>query len=135
MPYFLHYILALEFGTRFSDRAVGPGGRSRKVLILHQASTEALKPCKDRYIAPQLSVVLVSIRNPLNIGAAARAMANFGLEDLRVVNPYEVAFREAVSAVGGAHVLKSARVFETVAEAVADCSLVVGTTPRQKRGL
>jgi len=62
-------------------------------------------------------------------------MANFGLEDLRVVNPYEVAFREAVSAVGGAPVLKSARVFETVAEAVADCSLVVGTTAAQRREL
>jgi tRNA C32,U32 (ribose-2'-O)-methylase TrmJ len=62
-------------------------------------------------------------------------MANFGFEDLRVVNPYEVAFREAVSAVGGAHVLKAARVFETVAEAVADCSLVVGTTAAQKREL
>jgi TrmH family RNA methyltransferase len=62
-------------------------------------------------------------------------MANFGLDDLRVVNPYEVAFREAVSAVGGAHVLKAARVFETVAEAVADCSLVVGTTAAQKREL
>jgi hypothetical protein len=62
-------------------------------------------------------------------------MANFGFEDLRIVNPYEVAFREAVSAVGGAHVLKSARVFETVAEAIADCSLVVGTTAAQKREL
>jgi TrmH family RNA methyltransferase len=91
--------------------------------------------CKDRYIASQLAVVLVSTRNPLNIGAAARAMANFGFEDLRVVNPYEVAFREAVSAVGGAHVLKAAQVFETVAEAVADCSLVVGATAAQKREL
>jgi TrmH family RNA methyltransferase len=62
-------------------------------------------------------------------------MANFGVEDLRVVNPYEVAFREAVSAVGGIHVLKTARVFETVAEAVADCSLVVGTTAAQRREL
>jgi TrmH family RNA methyltransferase len=62
-------------------------------------------------------------------------MANFGFEDLRIVNPYEVAFREAVSAVGGAHVLKSARVFETVAEAITDCSLVVGTTAAQKREL
>jgi TrmH family RNA methyltransferase len=69
----------------------------------------------------------------LNIGAVARAMANFGLEDLRVVNPYEVAFQEAVSAVGGAHVLKAARVFETVAGAVADCSLVVGTTAARNR--
>lgn len=62
-------------------------------------------------------------------------MANFGLEDLRVVNPYDVAFREAVSAVGGAHVLKSARVFRSVADAVDDCSLVVGTTAAQKREL
>jgi TrmH family RNA methyltransferase len=62
-------------------------------------------------------------------------MANFGVEDLRVVNPYEVAFREAVSAVGGAHVLKAARLFETVAEAVSDCSLVVGTTAAQRREL
>jgi TrmH family RNA methyltransferase len=62
-------------------------------------------------------------------------MANFGQEDLRVVNPYELAFREAVSAVGGAHVLQSARVFPGVAEAVADCSLVVGTTAAQKREL
>jgi tRNA/rRNA methyltransferase len=75
-----------------------------------------------------LAVVLVSPRNPLNIGAAARAMSNFGFSDLRVVNPYEKAFREAVSAVGGAPVLQSARVFETVAAAIEDCSLVVGTT-------
>jgi tRNA/rRNA methyltransferase len=86
-------------------------------------------------IASELCIVLVSTRNPLNIGAAARAMANFGQEDLRVVNPYELAFREAVSAVGGAHVLQTARVFPTVPEAVADCSLVVGTTAAQKREL
>ena len=62
-------------------------------------------------------------------------MANFGLDDLRVVNPYDVAFREAVSAVGGAHVLKAARLFQSVGDAVADCSLVVGTTAAQKREL
>lgn len=60
-------------------------------------------------------------------------MANFGVADLRVVNPYEVAFQEAVSAVGGAHVLQSARVFESVADAVGDCSLVVGTSAAQGR--
>ena len=80
-----------------------------------------------------LAVVLVSTRNPLNIGAAARALANFGFSDLRLVDPYDVAFREAVSAVGGAHVLQAARVFATVSEAVADCSLVIGTTAGQHR--
>ncbi len=75
-----------------------------------------------------LIVVLVSPRNPLNIGAAARAMQNFGCEALRLVNPYHVAFREAVSAVSAGPILKAAREYETVGEAVADCSLVVGTT-------
>lgn len=55
-------------------------------------------------------------------------MANFGFTDLRVVRPYDLAFREAVSAVGGAGVLSQAKVFDSVADAVADCSLVVGTT-------
>jgi hypothetical protein len=76
----------------------------------------------------QLRVVLVAPRNPLNIGAAARAMANFGCTRLRVVNPYEVAFREARSAVGAAPLLASAEEFTTVGGAVADCALVVGTT-------
>ena len=52
-----------------------------------------------------LCVVLVAARNPLNIGAAARAMSNFGCLDLRLVNPYEVAFREAKSAVKAQKVL------------------------------
>ncbi len=82
-----------------------------------------------------LAVVLVSPRNPLNIGAAARALSNFGVPDLRVVNPYEKAFREAVSAVGGAPVLRAARVYEDVGSAVADCSLVVGTTSVGNREL
>jgi tRNA/rRNA methyltransferase len=76
----------------------------------------------------RLRVVLVSPRNPLNIGAAARAMSNFGFSRLRVVNPYEVAFREARSAVGAASVLETAEEYKTVAEATADCTLVVGTT-------
>ena len=75
-----------------------------------------------------LRVVLVATRNPLNIGAAARAMSNFGVRRLRVVNPYEVAFREARSAVGASGLLAKAQQYESVADAVADCKLVVGTT-------
>jgi TrmH family RNA methyltransferase len=82
-----------------------------------------------------LRVVLVDARNPLNIGAAARAMSNFGFHHLRVVNPYEVAFQGARSAVGAADVLAGAEKFETLAEAVADCSLVVGTTAIGHRDL
>jgi TrmH family RNA methyltransferase len=82
-----------------------------------------------------LRVVLVATRNPLNIGAAARAMSNFGFLRLRVVNPYQVAFREARSAVGASALLASAEEFQTVAAAVADCTLVVGTTAVGSREL
>src|SRR5262249_62009799 len=82
-----------------------------------------------------LRMVLVSPRNPLNIGAAARAMSNFGFSQLRLVNPYYVAFRQATSAVGAADLMKNAIEYKTVAEAVADCSLVVGTTAVGKRRL
>jgi TrmH family RNA methyltransferase len=75
-----------------------------------------------------LRVVLVATRNPLNMGAVARAMSNFGALHLRVVQPYEKAFREARSAVGAKAVLREAEECATVEEAVADCGLVVGTT-------
>ena len=70
----------------------------------------------------------MATRNPLNMGAVARAMSNFGALHLRVVNPYEKAFREARSAVGATGVLRTAEECASVAEAVADCGLVVGTT-------
>jgi TrmH family RNA methyltransferase len=82
-----------------------------------------------------LRVVLVAVRNSLNIGAVARAMSNFGAMQLRVVNPYEAAWREAKSAVGAAELLARAEECATVAEAVADCSLVVGTTAVGNREL
>jgi tRNA/rRNA methyltransferase len=86
----------------------------------------------DRNIEPDwknnLRVILVTTRNPLNIGASARAMANFGFERLRAVAPYDLAFREARSAVGAAPLLARAQEYPTVAEAIADCRLVVGTT-------
>jgi TrmH family RNA methyltransferase len=83
----------------------------------------------------RICVVLVSTRNPLNIGAAARAMSNFGIRNLRLVKPFDPGFREARSAVGAAATLQDARIFPTVAEAVADCTLVIGTTGGRDRHL
>lgn len=80
-----------------------------------------------------LCVVLVRSRNPLNIGAAARAMTNFGFRHLRVVEPYDKAFREARSAVDAEPVLEAVEQFASVAAAVADCSLVVGTAEGRGR--
>jgi TrmH family RNA methyltransferase len=70
----------------------------------------------------------VATRNALNIGAAARAMSNFGFFHLCLVNPYDPSFREARSAVGASQLLVDAQEFKSVGEAVADCNLVVGTT-------
>jgi len=80
-------------------------------------------------------IVLVRPRNPLNIGAAARAMANFGLRDLAVVNPYEAAWQETRSAVGAEEVVKSAHAASTLVEAAGDASVVVGTTSGSRRSL
>jgi TrmH family RNA methyltransferase len=76
----------------------------------------------------RITVVLVRARNPNNIGAVARAMHGFGFADLRIVNDYSVGFEKAKSAVDASAILAAAREFPTVADAVADCSLVVGTT-------
>ncbi|HEY0702706.1 MAG TPA: TrmJ/YjtD family RNA methyltransferase [Candidatus Acidoferrales bacterium] len=75
-----------------------------------------------------LRIVLVDTRNPLNIGAAARAVSNFGFSHFRLVHPYDVAFQGARSAVGAAKILEDAKVYETLPEAIADCTLVLGTT-------
>ncbi|MGH9394072.1 MAG: TrmH family RNA methyltransferase, partial [Terriglobales bacterium] len=62
------------------------------------------------------------------MGAAARAMANFGLRDLVLVAPYDVAWQTARSARAGAEILARARAVASLGEAVADCTQVVGTT-------
>lgn len=83
----------------------------------------------------RIVVVLVRARNPNNIGAVARAMHDFGFRTLRLVNDYEVPFESARSAVDASAVLAGAVTFASVAEAVADCTLVVGTTAVGERAL
>ena len=80
-------------------------------------------------------VVLVRARNPNNIGAVARAMYDFGFERLRIVNEYAIPFQDARSAVDASAVLEAAVEAGSLAEAVADCTLVVGTTAVGERNL
>ncbi len=80
-------------------------------------------------------VVLVRARNPANIGAVARAMHDFGFARLRVVNEFPVPFAAAKSAVDASSVLEAAEEVATLAEAVADCTLVLGTTAVGERVL
>ena len=87
----------------------------------------------------RLTIVLVGARNPSNIGAAARAMQDFGFSDLRIVNdftaPFEAAQLEAKSAVAAQHVMHSARRYDTLAAAIADCNLIIATTAIGERQL
>ena len=83
----------------------------------------------------RLIVVLVRARNPANIGAVARAMHDLGYRHLRVVNEFPVPFAAAKSAVDASSVLAAATEPATVAEAVADCTLVLGTTALGERVL
>ena len=83
----------------------------------------------------RIHIVLVRARNPNNIGAVARAMHDFGLRHLRVVNDYPVPFESARSAVDASEILAGAVACASLAEAIADCTLVVGTTAVGERDL
>jgi tRNA/rRNA methyltransferase len=81
-------------------------------------------------------VVLVRPRNPLNIGAAARALANFGMREMAVVAPFAPTWAEARSAaVGAESVIAAARATPTLNEAIGEAALVIGTTSGSRRHL
>lgn len=85
-----------------------------------------------RHLA-RVRVVLVGTQHPGNIGATARAMKNMGFRRLHLVEPAEFPHREAsYRAVHAADVLDAAIVTATLEEAVADCSLVIGTSARER---
>lgn len=86
---------------------------------------------------PEIKIILVRPRNPDNIGAAARAMANFGLSELALVGAFETDWNEAaknwrleasVSAIHSMDIIESARLYPTITEAAADCALILGTS-------
>ncbi len=82
-----------------------------------------------------IRIVLVDTSHPGNIGAAARALKNMGLSQLVLVRPKEFPHEEAtVRAAGARDVLGDARVTQTVAEAIADCGLVLGCSARLRSG-
>jgi len=83
-------------------------------------------------VAPGPVIVLVEPQLGENIGAAARAMANFGLSELRLVKPRQAwpNDKARMMAAGADRVLADARLFDTLAAAIADCSFVLATTAR-----
>lgn len=80
-------------------------------------------------------VVLVRPRDPNNIGACARAMANFGLSDLRVVEPFAPVWREATSAVGAGDIMQNAKQLGSLDEALHDATFSLAATALRNRGV
>ena len=81
-----------------------------------------------------IRVILINTYHPGNIGSAARAMKTMGLKNLWLVQPQQFPAAEATSmAAGATDVLKQAHIVETLDEAIADCSLVIGTSARDRR--
>jgi tRNA/rRNA methyltransferase len=101
----------------------------RRVIPLEARTLQSCfdHPMLDPAQRDRLDVVLVSPRNPLNIGAVARAMANFGFPHLNVAAPYAPHWREAKSAVGAPELLANAQEFDTLPNAIADCTFIAGT--------
>lgn len=84
--------------------------------------------------SPPPAIVLVEPQLGENIGTAARAMANFGLDDLRLVAPRDgwPSEKATAAASGATHVIDRVRVFETTEEAIADLNFVLATTARAR---
>jgi len=87
---------------------------------------------KDWVAGPAPVVILVEPQLGENIGAAARAMANFGLSRLRLVNPRQAWPNEKarMMATGAVRILDGAELYDTVEGAIADCTFVLATTAR-----
>lgn len=81
-----------------------------------------------------IRIVMVNTTHPGNIGAAARALKTMGLANLYLVSPLDYPNANATwRAAGATDVLHQASVVETLEEALSGCSLVLGTSARQRR--
>ncbi|HEX8532575.1 MAG TPA: TrmH family RNA methyltransferase [Allosphingosinicella sp.] len=132
----LHRLAKKSFDTPLRLRsAATQDERENKVLLDPLILNSGLSEAED-HVSKGPAIVLVRPQLGENIGKAARAMLNFGLTDLRLVSPRDGWPNPSAgpAASGADVVLERAQVFETVAEAVADCPFVYATTVR-KRGL
>jgi tRNA/rRNA methyltransferase len=88
----------------------------------------------DRALPPAPAIILVEPQLAENIGMAARAMANFGFSELRLVAPRDGWPSEGARAAasGAAHILDRAALFATTREAIADLNFVLATTARER---
>ncbi|MCC4231953.1 TrmJ/YjtD family RNA methyltransferase [Sphingobium soli] len=116
--------------------SLDPGSNRTDGIAAHPISSVRFEPVENNMPTPTPIIVLVRPQLGENIGKAARAMLNFGLTEMRLVSPRDGwPNPDAGPAAAGADVvLDGAQVYETLADAVADCAHVYATTVR-KRGV
>ena len=118
-------------GWRWKEQAGPKPGAEFTIASMSDLST-APDAAPDPFA--HVRIVLVGTQHPGNIGSAARAMKTMGLSRLVLVEPERFPHAEADALAAGADdVLAAARVHDTLAEALADCSLVLGCTARSRR--
>jgi tRNA/rRNA methyltransferase len=100
--------------------------------IMHKVAAERRKYVRWPYMTP--SIILIRPQMGENIGSAARAMANFGVGDMRLVAPRDGWPNPKASDTAGKAlaILDDAKLFHTAQEAVADCQFVLATTARDR---
>ena len=128
----------LKGWSRAKREALIAGDETLAAQLMTRApiSRMAAQPAASQAQVNQPVIVLVRPQLGENIGKAARAMLNFGLTEMRLVAPRDGWPNPSAgpAAAGANVVLEQAQVFETLAEAVADCAQVYATTVR-KRGV
>ena len=81
-----------------------------------------------------MRIVLVEPQHPGNIGAVARVMANFGLDDLAMVKGCDLADESYARSKSGRPVLEDSKRYDTIEEAIADCDIAIGTSGIRPEG-
>ena len=103
----------------------------------HSSGSPSPKPRTDMDAQAQPrgpAIILVEPQLAENIGMAARAMANFGLSELRLVAPRDGWPKKGAhsAASGATHILETAKLYRTVREAIADLNFLLATTRRAR---
>ena len=81
-----------------------------------------------------MRIVLVEPQHPGNIGAVARAMANFGLDDLAMVKGCDLADESFARSKSGRPVLENSKRYNTIEEAISECDIAIGTSGIKPEG-
>lgn len=81
-----------------------------------------------------MRIVLVEPQHPGNIGAVARAMANFGLNDLAMIKGCDLANESYARSKSGRPILEKSKRYDTIEEAIADCDIAIGTSGIRPEG-